>query len=81
MTAQKRRLRARQMLGKYRIERRLADGGRATVFQAYDTIHGVKVALKIPEQEVLDEDFLAALARQGRLERPTTGLKVHGLHC
>ncbi len=38
-------LRARQQLGKYRIERRLAIGPRAAVYTAYDTIHGVKVAL------------------------------------
>ena len=55
------------MLGKYRIERRLADGGRAAVFQAYDTIHGVKVALKIPEQEVTDEDFLNEFRREARV--------------
>ncbi len=38
-------LRARQRLGKYRIERRLAQGGFAYVYAAMDTIEGVRVAL------------------------------------
>ncbi|MFQ5634667.1 MAG: serine/threonine-protein kinase [Gammaproteobacteria bacterium] len=63
----KRHLRARQMLGKYRIERRLADGPRASVYQAYDTIHGVKVALKIPDPDIMDEDFLDEFRREARL--------------
>jgi len=64
---QKKRLRARQMLGKYRIERRLADGPRASVYQAYDTIHGVKVALKIPDPDIMDEDFLDEFRREARV--------------
>ena len=43
-------LRARQRLGKYRIERRIADGGFATVYRAFDTIEGGRVALKIPHE-------------------------------
>ena len=34
--------------GKYRIERRIASGGYADVYQAHDTIEGISVALKIP---------------------------------
>jgi serine/threonine-protein kinase len=64
---QKRRLRVRQLLGKYRIERRLSDGPRAAVYQAYDTIHGVKVALKIPDPDVMDDDFLDEFKREARL--------------
>lgn len=41
-------LRPRQRLGKYRIERRLAEGGFAQVYRAQDLIEGVPVALKIP---------------------------------
>ncbi|MGI9341806.1 MAG: serine/threonine-protein kinase [Gammaproteobacteria bacterium] len=63
----KKRLRARQMLGKYRIEKRLADGPRAAVYRAYDTIHGVKVALKIPDPGVMDEGFLDEFKREARL--------------
>ena len=60
-------LRARQKLGKYRIERRLANGPRAAVYRAYDTIHGVKVALKIPHAGIMDEDFLDEFRREARL--------------
>lgn len=60
-------LRARHKLGKYRIERRLANGPRAAVYQAYDTIHGTKVALKIPHPSVLDENFLDEFRREARL--------------
>lgn len=63
----KKLLRARQRLGKYRIERRLADGPRAAVYQAYDTIHGVKVALKIPDPDIMDDDFLDEFRREARL--------------
>jgi serine/threonine protein kinase len=62
-----RKLRARQKLGKYRIERRLADGPRASVYQAYDTIHAVKVALKIPDPAIMDEDLLDEFRREARL--------------
>lgn len=60
-------LRARQKLGKYRIERRLAHGPRAAVYQAYDTIHGIKVALKIPDSAKLDDHFLDEFRREARL--------------
>ena len=60
-------LRARQQLGKYRIEKRLAIGPRAVVYRAYDTIHGVKVALKIPDPSIMDEDFMDEFRREARL--------------
>jgi len=60
-------LRARQKLGKYRIERRLSDGPRAAVYRAYDTIHGIKVALKIPDPEIMDDEFLDEFRREARL--------------
>nr|MDJ0928826.1 serine/threonine-protein kinase [Gammaproteobacteria bacterium] len=59
--------RARQTLGKYRIERRIANGPRATVYRAYDTIHGVKVALKIAEPTLMSEEFLDEFRREARL--------------
>lgn len=65
--ARVKRIRSRQTLGKYRIEKKIAEGPRATVFQAYDTIHGVKVALKIPDTDILDDDFLADFRREARL--------------
>jgi eukaryotic-like serine/threonine-protein kinase len=60
-------LRARQKLGKYRIERRLADGPIAAVYQAFDTIQGVHVALKIPHESAMNEYFLADFRREARL--------------
>jgi serine/threonine protein kinase len=51
-------LRARQKLGKYRIEQRLSDGPIAAVYKARDTIHGVPVALKIPHEESMTDYFL-----------------------
>lgn len=60
-------LRARQRLGKYRIERRLSAGPRANVYQAYDTIHGIKVALKIPDPSITDAEFLDEFRREARL--------------
>jgi len=67
-------LRARQRLGKYRIDRRLADGGFASVYQALDTVEGVRVALKVPHpelvtQELLD-DFRTEVRLTARLEHP-----------
>lgn len=60
-------LRARQKLGKYRIEKRLSDGGFATVYQAYDTIEGQRVALKIPHGDGLDEALLKDFRHEVRL--------------
>ena len=51
-------LRARQRLGKYRIDRRLADGGFASVYQALDTVEGVRVALKVPHPELVTQELL-----------------------
>lgn len=59
--------RARQRLGKYRIERRLSSGPRASVYRAYDTIHGVKVALKIAEPALMTDAFLEEFRREARL--------------
>jgi eukaryotic-like serine/threonine-protein kinase len=60
-------LRARQKLGKYRIEQRLSDGPLAAVYQAFDTIHGLRVALKIPHRKLMDDYFLADFRKEARL--------------
>ncbi len=60
-------LRPRRLLGKYRIERRLARGGFADVFQAFDTIEGTRVVLKIPHANLVDKDVLELFKREVRL--------------
>jgi eukaryotic-like serine/threonine-protein kinase len=60
-------LRARQKLGKYRIERRISEGPTAAVYQAMDTIQGLRVALKIPHQSAMTDYFLADFKREARL--------------
>jgi serine/threonine-protein kinase len=64
-------LKARHRIGKYRIQRRLGSGGFAEVFQAYDTIEGIPVALKIPHLEMLRPASLADFLKEIRL---TAGL-------
>jgi eukaryotic-like serine/threonine-protein kinase len=55
------------MLGKYRIERRLAEGGFAAVYQAFDTIEGIRVALKIPHPSLMTEKMLDDFRKEVRL--------------
>lgn len=60
-------LRARQKIGKYRIERRIAHGSIASVYQARDTIHDQPVALKVPHRDSMNDFFLADFKREARL--------------
>jgi serine/threonine-protein kinase len=60
-------LKARQMLGKYRIRRRIGAGAFATVYEAYDTIEGMPVALKVPHLDQIDRDSLKLIHREVRL--------------
>jgi serine/threonine protein kinase len=60
-------LRARQKLGKYRILRCINNGNIAAVYQAYDTIQGVHVALKIPHRSAMTDYYLADFKREARL--------------
>lgn len=61
------KLRPRQRLGKYRIESCLSDGSYANVYKAYDTIEGIRVALKIPHPHLADEEFLDSFRLEVRL--------------
>lgn len=67
-------LRARQRLDKYRIVRRLAYGGFAEVYEAVDTVEGVRVALKIPHAHLVTrttlEDFRREVRHTARLDHP-----------
>lgn len=55
------------MLGKYRIEKCLASGPRADVYRAYDTIHGVRVALKVANPAIVEDSFLDEFRLEARL--------------
>ncbi len=63
-------VRIRSKLGKYRIEKCLAEGRFADVFQAYDTVEGIRVALKIPGPRTMDEDTLEDFRKEVRLTAP-----------
>ncbi len=67
MAAATPKLRIRQRLGKYRIERRLGEGGFATVYQAMDTVMGSRVALKVPHAAAVDDEMLNSFRRECRL--------------
>lgn len=54
-------------LGKYRVDRRQGSGAYASVYAAYDTLLGIKVALKIPSQAVMSEELLDEFRREVRL--------------
>lgn len=60
-------LRRRQRLGQYRIEGRLSTGGFAEVYRAYDTVEGIRVALKLPHPHLVDKDTLATFRREVRV--------------
>ncbi|MFQ5805910.1 MAG: protein kinase [Phycisphaerae bacterium] len=68
-------VRVRQRLGKYRIDRRLGDGGFATVYQAYDAIAGIPVALKMPHPGLVTKktlaDFRTEVRLTARLDHPS----------
>ena len=61
------RLKGRQRLGKYRIERRLAQNPFASVYGAVDTIEGIRVALKVPHPPWAQDEFLEDFLREARL--------------
>lgn len=61
------RFRPRQVVGKYRIERRLGRGGFADVYRAMDTIEGVRVALKVPRIAESDVDGIENCKKEVRL--------------
>ena len=60
-------LRTRQRFGKYVIERRIGEGGFATVYQARATIEGIRVALKIPHTHFMSGETLDMFRQEVRL--------------
>ena len=64
-------IKARQSLGKYRIQRKLGAGGFMEVWQALDTVEGIQVALRVPHQHLITPEMLKDLGKEVRL---TAGL-------
>lgn len=63
-------LKIRQKLGKYRIERRLGAGGFAAVYQAMDTVQGIRVAIKVPHSRYTTEAVLTEFRKEIRTTAP-----------
>lgn len=67
-------VRVGQRLGKYRLRRRVATGGFATVYEAFDTLERKSVALKVPLGEKLapevKADFEKEIHISARLDHP-----------
>jgi len=59
-------IRPRNKVGKYRIEKRIGEGGFAEVFRAYDTIQGIRVALKVPHAALVTDQVLTEFRREVR---------------
>lgn len=60
-------LRSRQKLDKYKVIRRVAAGGFAAVYEAEDTVEGIRVALKIPHAHLVNKATLADFKREARM--------------
>ena len=54
-------------LGKYKLVKKLAEGGFGTVFSALDTVEGVHVALKVPRPEFVTTESLDWFRKEVRL--------------
>lgn len=66
-------IRVGQRLGKYKLKRRLARGGFADVFEAYDTLERVVVALKVPLADgdpATRADFEREIQVSAKLDHP-----------
>lgn len=63
-------LKIRQKLGKYRIERRLGSGGFACVYQAMDTVQGIRVAIKVPHAQYTTDAVLSEFRKEIRTTAP-----------
>ena len=67
LEAAQKAIRVGSRLGKYRIERRIGSGAYANVFAAFDTLLGIKVALKIPTESAMTSELLEEFRREVRL--------------
>ncbi|TWU16704.1 serine/threonine-protein kinase [Allorhodopirellula heiligendammensis] len=60
-------LRVKGRLGKYRLDRRIGQGGFADVYAATDTLLSIKVALKIPNAQWVSDELIAAFRREAKM--------------
>jgi len=60
-------LRVNGRLGKYRLNRRIGQGGFADVFAATDTLLSIKVALKIPNAHWVSDELINEFRREAKL--------------
>lgn len=60
-------VRVGQRLGKYRLKRRVARGGFGDVYEAYDTIEGIAVAVKIPLGGAVKPEHIDDFRREVRI--------------
>ncbi|MCA9211981.1 MAG: serine/threonine protein kinase [Planctomycetales bacterium] len=60
-------LKTRKRFGKYLIEKKLGEGGFAVVYQARDTIEGIRVALKIPYAHLVTDESLELFRHEVRM--------------
>jgi serine/threonine-protein kinase len=68
-------IRVGSRLGKYRIQRKLGEGGFATVYAATDTVEGRQVAIKIPDDRYISnaqslDDLHREVRIMARLDHP-----------
>ena len=61
------RLKPKQRLGKYRLQKKLGKGGFCEVWKARDTVEGIWVALKIPSPDVAGKRDNETILREVRL--------------
>lgn len=61
------KFKTRQKVGKYIIEGQVGSGGFSVVYKAFDSIEGVRVALKVPFAHHLSDSLLADFRKEVRL--------------
>ena len=72
-------LRVGVRLGKYRLERKLGEGGSAVVWQARDSVEGRRVAIKVVLDSVISEWGRAAVEGEARVAAQLDHPRIAGI--
>ena len=72
-------LRTGNRLGKYRLERKLGEGGSAVVWQARDSVEGRRVAIKVVLDSVIHEWGRAAVEGEARVAAQLDHPRIAGI--